>query len=203
MNHYNLLLAHIPKISQWFQHLGRLLHRYGDHPYYQNTFEAAKQHILYHLRSSVTILVGATGVRSVLRVVSANKRRKRGPKSAEDKRAYDEMVQMMLIGLFQDKECQPLRSYLAAHDMEFLRKTLRNVIDSNERLKYIMLRERRKNPRLVKEALNIIRGLKYNSNSNKKSHNNDSDKENQNNNCESVHDRIDIEQERTIFDSSI
>ena len=105
MNQYNLLYAQIPKISQWFQHFGVLLHWYGDHPYYRNTLEAAKQHMLFHLRSSVTILVGATGVWSVLRVVSANKKRKRGPKSAEDKRAYDEMVQMMFIGLFQDKEC--------------------------------------------------------------------------------------------------
>ena len=138
MNHYNLLHAHIPKISQWFQHLGLLLHRYGDHLYYQNTFEVATQHILHHLRSSVTILVGATGVRSVLRVVAANKRRKCGRKSAEEKRAYDEMVQIMLIGLFQDRECQPLQSYLAAHNMEFMCWKLRKIIYSNERLKYIM-----------------------------------------------------------------
>ena len=108
---------------------------------------------------------------------------------------------MMLIGLFQDRECQPLQSYLAAHNMEFMRWKLRKIIDSNERLKYIMLRQRRKDPRLVREALDIIRGLKDDSDSNKKHNNDDSNKENQNNNnCDCVDDGVDAEQERTIFD---
>ena len=43
INQYNMLLSHIPNMSQWFQYFGGLLHRYGDHPHYQTAIEEAKQ----------------------------------------------------------------------------------------------------------------------------------------------------------------
>ena len=190
VDQYNLLRAHIPQISQWFQYLGGLLHRCGPyHQYYQATIEEAKQSLLHHLRCCIPILAGVTGVRNVLRASAAreDKKRKRGRgrRSASEKRAFDEMVKIMMIGFFQDKKCPSVRSYLAAKRMDFLRCSVQNAINSNDRLKYITLRDRRKCPHLVKEALDIIQGIS-----------DDSNKENVNN-TDNVNE---FAEDRTIYD---
>ena len=194
VDQYNLLRAHIPQISQWFQYFGGLLHRYGHPPYYQYyqaTIEEAKQRLLYHLRYCIPILAVVTGVWNVLRESAAreSKKRKRGRKSASDKRAFDEMVMIILIGFFQDKKCPSVRSYLAAKRMDFLRFSVQTTINSNDRLKYIMMRDRRKCPRLVKEALDIIRGIGDSSN-----------KENVDSNCENTDNVNEFAEDRTIYD---
>ena len=189
VNQYQSLQAHIPRLSHWLQYLGGLLYQFGDAPLFRDAFEGAKQDMLHHLRSCVTILAGATGVRAVLQASTAhNKRRKTGKKSGGEKATHDEMVKTMLIGFFQDKECQSLHAYLVAHGMEFVRHSVQRTINANERLKYIQLRDRRKDPRLVKEALDIICGRK-----------DDSNKENNRNNNESNVGDINVAQERTIY----
>ena len=66
------------------------------------------------------------------------------------------MVKMTLIGFFTDSRCRPVRTYLKDHDMIFLERSVRRVINGNERLKHILVADRRKEAALAAEAHAII-----------------------------------------------
>ena len=62
------------------------------------------------------------------------------------------MIKIMAIGLFSDSRCRTIHGYLLAHDMDFLYDSLRNYINSSQRLKYILLGKRRCQRRRAKFA---------------------------------------------------
>ena len=73
--------------------------------------------------------------------------------------------------------------------MDFVRTSLQRTIKSNEHLNFIMMRDRHKDPNLVKEALDIIRGIDA-----------DSSKENINGNLEDTDNDTEFVEDRTIYD---
>lgn len=132
------------------------------------TIQAQKNSLLYQIQLYANLLGGnvfpssASNDTDTATEGTQNKKRKRaggkktGRKSNEEKDAHDYMVKFVTLDLFMDQECRSIYKFCTDTEMEFLRHSVSRLINSDKRLKYIMVGERRRNTELLAEAVGII-----------------------------------------------
>ena len=147
--------------NRWLGELGRLLHvppGFVATNLYRNSVAFATESLLNHLQHSFRgyIKRRKRPLGDITNNEQQRKGKKRGRKSGEDQKEHENMAKMTLIGFFTDSRCRPVRTYLKDHAMLFLERSVRRVIDNDERLKFILVADRRKDDALAAKAHTII-----------------------------------------------
>ena len=158
---YNLIHGQVSMVKRWLGELGRLLHvpaGFVTTNLYRNSVAFATESLLNHLQHSFHSHIKRR--KRPLGDITNNeqqwKGKKRERKSGEDQTEHKNLAKMTLIGFFTDSRCRPMRTYLKDHDMLFLERSVRRAIDNDERLKFILVADRRKDDTLAAEAHTII-----------------------------------------------
>ena len=152
---FQSLLTTLPSINQLVNHLGCLVSQPVARPI-SVVINSAKKELARRLEFCLHSL-GRRVVGRPLEEITNLPRHRSGRKKGQNKEENDELLRMTVLGLVRDAHNRSVYSYLSDNQLLNLRTSLERFVNSDTRLKYIVTGNRRADPALRREAVDIVR----------------------------------------------
>ena len=152
---FQSLLTTLPSINQLVNHLGCLVSQPVSRPI-SVVIDSAKKELARRLEFCLHSL-GRRVMGRPLEEITNLPRHRSGRKKGQNKEEHDELLRMTVLGLVRDAHNRSIYSYLSDNQLLNLRTSLERFVNSDTRLKYIVTGNRRADPALRREAVDIVR----------------------------------------------